>query len=701
MVIKFSLEVQVMKIIFFVIFFFVLSPGLISDTFTVGFDHKYPPYEFVNQRGEADGFNIELIGLIFDQLDLDYELKGDRWSNIISLVDEGRIDLLSGLFFSPERLQKYDFSRPHSSVKANLFFRYEDNKRFRSFSDFADAEIIVQEGDVLHELVLQLRISDNIMVVDSPERALRLVASGRYDAAFINHYQGLHFSRLYSLSNIAHLPIPVYEFEYCFAVPKNNLELIRMVDRELEELIESGVYDEVYQKWFGDYFVISRQIDLKFYYAVLGTMAFVIIIFLTYLTIRYHRKMQKKSAELKKEFAEHHITSHKLELYEKKQTQFFHDFPFIIFETDKNGKITYLNRAGHEIFGVYDFQDGILYLKDLLDNRSYDSFSKTLLKIIDKKENLSEELMFKNREGKLFPGLLYVKPIIDENEVLLLSGMIVDLSEFKQNLSEINNLNNQLKNKSQELEQIIYVTTHDLRSPLTNIAGFIKEIESVLKETRSIILENYCLDNVLSPVENKKINDYYNRELPENMNFIETSINKMNTLINSLLNYHRLGSSAIDMQTINMDSLLREVLKVFEFILKKNDIDLHLSRLPDCFSDYNLISQVFSNVIENAIKYKRENTKGIIKIYGYAQSSYSVYCIEDNGIGIKNEDQTKVFQLFKRGSSKNVGGTGIGLAVAAKIVSRLNGEIWFTSKKEEGTVFHIKLPCKMEEKNSD
>ncbi len=261
-----------------------------------------------------------------------------------------------------------------------------------------------------------------------------------------------------------------------------------------------------------------------------------------------------------------------------------------------------------------------------------------------------------------------------------------DITELKNQQKALEHLSNELMSKNKELEQVIYVASHDLRSPLVNIQGFSNELSQSFNQIRNIINENSslpCIQEILQILDN---------DISESLKFIIASTSKMDCLISGLLRLSRIGRAELNIRKLDMNKLISDVLANFEFQIKQGQIDLMIDNLPSCYGDENQINQVFSNLLGNAIKYLDPDRKGIIKISGWNDHTKAIYCIEDNGIGIDKEYHNKIYDLFYRINPKNSNGEGLGLTIVKKILQRHNGNIWLESQKDRGSKFFVSLP---------
>jgi light-regulated signal transduction histidine kinase (bacteriophytochrome) len=249
-------------------------------------------------------------------------------------------------------------------------------------------------------------------------------------------------------------------------------------------------------------------------------------------------------------------------------------------------------------------------------------------------------------------------------------------------------LNQELQRSNQDLEQFAYITSHDLQEPLRAIIGYTQLLDKNHREALS------------------------DPAAQESLGFIIEGGQRMRQLIQDLLTYARTGSQPLKLVTIDCNRVLAEVLQNLQAAIAETDAVITSDNLPTFPVDRTQLMQLLQNVISNAIKFRGEAPPHIhinamlqsVPIATYTQAdctTYYQFSIADNGIGIKPQYLTQIFEIFRRLHPRSrFPGTGIGLAVSRKIVERHGGAIWATSELGQGTTFHFTLSANLNE-NSD
>jgi PAS domain S-box-containing protein len=225
----------------------------------------------------------------------------------------------------------------------------------------------------------------------------------------------------------------------------------------------------------------------------------------------------------------------------------------------------------------------------------------------------------------------------------------------------------ELERSNQELEQFAYVASHDLQEPLRAVAGCVQmlgERNAGKLDDRSIELMGHAVDGA----------------------------KRLQTLINDLLAFSRVGSKGLAKDWIDSRASVDKAIKNLEIAIKESDAAITVGDLPKAWANPVTLTQLFQNLIANAIKFRGER-KPEIHIDAKDADGETIFSVKDNGIGISPEYHTRVFGLFQRLHRKrDYAGTGVGLAICKKIVDRHGGRIWIESRPGEGANFLFALP---------
>ncbi|MBL7106910.1 MAG: PAS domain S-box protein [Phycisphaerae bacterium] len=307
--------------------------------------------------------------------------------------------------------------------------------------------------------------------------------------------------------------------------------------------------------------------------------------------------------------------------------------------------------------------------------------------LAEQKSLINKEESARGPDGNIRWYLTTKTPLYDRKDKLIgLVGIGRDVTELKKKENERLQLLKTLALKNKDLESIIYVASHDLRSSLVNIQGFSKELSDSCNVVQTELDNMGLLDKTGTAVEKSLRED-----IPESLGFIQLSANRLDMLLNGLLRLSRLGRAAISIEVLDMNALIKNIVDSMEYRIKEFGIEVVIEVLPICLGGYTQISQVFSNLIDNAIKYKEPSRKAVVHISGYQQEDRSIYCVEDNGIGIAKDYQDKIFEIFHQLEPGRFEGEGLGLTIVRRILERHNGDIWLESEPGQGSKFYVSL----------
>ena len=267
----------------------------------------------------------------------------------------------------------------------------------------------------------------------------------------------------------------------------------------------------------------------------------------------------------------------------------------------------------------------------------------------------------------------------NDGNAVRMTGFNWDVTERKKAEEKIKNINveleekvisrtEQLRKTNEELEAFSYSISHDLRAPLRGIIGF----TNILEEDYSSKLDDEAM-RITGVIKNNTI--------------------KMGNLIDDLLSFSRLGRQPISKTPVSFNKIINEL--IWEPGIKNNDrpVSWTIPALPAVHADPNTIRQVWMNLLSNAVKYSATVQHAAIEIGSYAESGKTVFFVKDNGVGFDTKYKDKLFKVFQRlHNAAEFEGTGVGLAIVEKIITKHGGLVWADAEPGKGASFYFSLP---------
>jgi len=254
---------------------------------------------------------------------------------------------------------------------------------------------------------------------------------------------------------------------------------------------------------------------------------------------------------------------------------------------------------------------------------------------------------------------------IKKNEVEELLKSITERNEELEDIvaertKSLRNSNQELVRSNKDLEQFAYIASHDLQEPLRTVGSFI----SLLKRNHEENLPEDALQYLA---------------------FITDGVHRMSNLIKSLLTYSKIGREGSQISSCNLNFLLTYKFMDIGKKIEEQNVVIEMDFLPEIFCERNQLGMVFYNLVVNAIKFNKSETP-IIKINHHddAPEGFWKFSVQDNGIGIAEKYQTKIFEIFSRLNGRSYEGTGIGLATFFLTVSKSLGNQEAKTKSETG-----------------
>jgi PAS domain S-box-containing protein len=334
-------------------------------------------------------------------------------------------------------------------------------------------------------------------------------------------------------------------------------------------------------------------------------------------------------------------------------------FPEAVILVDSEGRIVLASKPAEKLFG---------YSQGELSGKAVEMLLPSRLRGADafKKSPGGIELCGLRKDHSEFP-VEFAHQLLRSEEGAFELTVIRDLTERKRLEQELKEKNAALETARREFESFSYSISHDLRAPLRAVGGFTGMLKKSLGEN---ISEGSA--HALARVQE--------------------NVTRMSKLIDGLLDFSALSWVAMTKKTVNPADVARKSFTGLPHTDGGRKIDFSVGELPACDADSMLLRRLFDSLLSNALKFTGKCESTVIRVGWRDEKGVPVYFVEDNGVGFDMEYASRLFQLFQRlHSPSEFEGTGIGLAIAQRIVQRHGGRIWAQGELERGATFSFTL----------
>ncbi len=326
---------------------YALSAGADKPLRIVG-DKSYPPFEFINDQGQPDGFNIALIKEVMKRMERPYTIELMEWDDAHKKFSNGNADCMAGLIYTNDRAKNILFSTTHNVITYYVVCRKEDKNKYKVFNDLKNRKIIAPKGEIILQLLSDAGLNDQILYTSDIVEGIKQLSSGKGDIAITFEKVATQIIKDEKIQNLEIIDIGIPPMEYCIAVSNDN-NLILQINRVLLAMKKDGTYDDIYNEWFPSAKIAQQK---RILYISIGLI--IALMLFVYFIINYLRKRVKQATK-------------QLILQKQRYEMLYNNTVVGLEYYDNNGILVDLNEADCLIYGVD--KETILNLKpSLYDN---------------------------------------------------------------------------------------------------------------------------------------------------------------------------------------------------------------------------------------------------------------------------------------------------------------------------------------------
>jgi len=656
-----------------------------DHTIVVGFEKDSPPYVFINDQGEADGFSINLAKMIAEQQGVHMTLREAPWSESRKALEQGQIDAVTTMGYSDHRAQSVDFSVPYLKDEFALF-RHNGSPSIGTIADLQGKRVLVLRSGIEHDFLQQTAPEALPVLVDDWPEVLSQLADGKADYAMITKMAGLYFIKQLKLSELKQVPLADVDMTmwYAFAVKKNDRQLLEQLNEGMTHIQGSGQFDRLYQQWFGELepktFASSEVLKTIAWILVIGAGLFGLILVWSLLL---KRQVKLRTLSLEAEIQERKQVESALRFSETRCRTMFMNAGIGISVVDQSGRFVSANPALCKMLGYNEKEIKTLSVHDIthtddiplmksgfegLFNYS-DEYYHSEQRFLDK----DNEVVWGDSTGTVFRT--------GDDAAPLCVYIIKDTSDKKHSEHVRDQLQQQLQqaSKMEAIGQLTGGFAHDFNNILTGILGYADLAQVMCVEDEESKLAVY-LQNITQAGERAR------------------------DLINQMMTFsrHEVGTPIL-LEPIVMvkevEALLRASLPATINISTKASLDT-----APVYMDPVKFHRMLINLCINA-RDAMQN-RGEIHIAVNEVTAQDIACtscgqaltgswvevtVSDSGSGIKPELLAQVFDPFFTTKGVNKG-TGMGLSVVHGLMHESQGHVVIDTRLGQGTTFRLLFP---------
>ncbi len=633
-----------------------------SRRIIIGGDHHYPPFEFLDEKGNPSGYSVDLSRALAKEMGLEIDIRLGPWSDIVSSLERREIDIIQGMFYLPSRDLKFDFSQPHSVNHYISVVRRADGPAPTTLAELNTKRLIVQRGDVIHDFLIDNGLGHQISLVESQEDVLAELAAGKHDCGLAVRFSSLYFIKKHGWDNLLLGRGPFVSLDYCFAVPNGDKAMLSQLNEGLKILKESGEYRRIYNKWLGAYSPPIPSLIAALRSSALILIPLVLILLTAFLwSWSLRRKVAHRTKELRDSLERFRLLAE--------------EAPVGIVILDKSQKTIHASKRFTELYGYT--------LEDIPDIKAWWplAYPDEALRA-QVRRNWEENIQAAKHSFAVEKPMEFPVHCKDGRsrltEFRLAKTADLNFLLFS-DVTEQRKLEDQLR-QAQKMEAVGRLAggvAHDYNNMLSIIIGYTE-----------IAMKTSPTDAQLSAYHHEILN----------------AANRSKEITRQLLAFAR--KQTIKPVFLDLNETIESMLKMLRHLIGE---DIDLAWLPDTGLwtirvDPSQIDQILANLCINArdsisgpgkITIETENvtaTESFINEHREClPGQYVVLAVSDSGCGMDKITKDNIFEPFFTTKDMHEG-TGLGLATVYGIIKQNSGFITVYSEPGQGSTFKLYFP---------
>lgn len=622
----------------------------------------YSPAIFQTDSGEVQGWYVDLLDEIGRHEQLRFEYVYGSWAEGLERAKRGEVDLVTSVAFTPERDSYLDFAKvPALTVWGELFVH--EKSTIDGILGIEGKSVAVMINDfnaqAFRETAQKFGISCTYVEVASFDEVFRAIETKQVDAGVVSRLVGA--TRPQSL-HVKPAGVLFNPFDIFFAVPEgHHADLLATIDRYLTEWRKdrASIYYQSRDRWFRAGGTDLRQLPVWIVYTLAGLLATGMVALLWIILLR--RKVRQSTAQLQ-------TSEERLRLALAAAGQGLYDLNLATGEAIVNAD--YARMLGYD---PAEFRETNAAWRERLhpDDREavYQIFQDY---VAGRRGDYRVEFRQRTKQGD-WKWVLSMGRIVERDKrgaPTRMLGTHTDINAIKQ-------VEQELYAKNTELERFLYTVSHDLRSPVVTIKGFLELLEMDLQANHA-------------------------EDVERDLGYLNGAADRMSRLLEEVLEMSRVGRTFSKIEPLPFVDLVNEAVCMVGGAIAQRQVKIVIAPTTLVLhGERDRLVEVWQNLVENAVKYMGEQPEPRIDIGLEEHEKEIVFFIRDNGIGIDPQYHDKIFGLFDKLDQAS-DGSGLGLALVKRIVELCQGRIWVESAGEgDGSCFYFTLPSVVKQTRRD